>query len=216
MMAGYRLVPFGGGAQAPVEDVTRLHTVLLPASPVALLGPRFMRGFYYRVLPWEGLILGAVAYVDERPAGFVAATSDANGFMRTALRRHWWPAAWAVGTSVLASPTSAAAVWQAWRVMRSRRRAEHEAAGEILSLGVLPAYRQPAFVRQHGLHIAADLLEMAVERLRCLGVRQIGAAVRADNTEAKLFYAGLGWNLHRAEVPGWGAASVEFVWRTAG
>ena len=217
MTTAYRLVPFGAGAPAPVADVTRLHVTLLPASPVSLLGVRFVKNFYYRVLPHEGLMLGAVAYVDEQPAGFVAATHDRDGFLRSALRKRWPQAAWAVGTSVLTAPKSGAAVWQAWRVMHSRRPAEAgEAAGEILSLGVLPAYREPRFVRQSGLHIATDLVEVAVGELRKLGIQHISAAVRADNTEAKLFYAGLGWRLHGTSALGWGPVAVEFIWRRAG
>jgi ribosomal protein S18 acetylase RimI-like enzyme len=176
-----------------------------------------MNDFYYRVLPREGLILGAVAYVDQQPAGFVAATHDRSGFMRTALRRYWPHVLWVVGTSVLTAPTALGSVWQAWRVMSSRRRAEgDELDGEILSLGVLPAYREPGFIRRSGLRIATDLLDAAVGRLQRMGIQRIGAAVSADNTEAKLFYSGLGWRLHRTGVPGWGPAAVEFVWRATG
>jgi len=172
-----------------------------------------MAGFYYRVLPREGLICGAVAYVAGQPAGFVAATDDRNGFMRAGLRRAWARAGWAVGATMLTAPRSLAAVWQACLVMRSRRQAgDPEREGEILSLGVLPAYREPAFVRKSGLRIGTDLVDLAVGRLRQMGIRTIGAAVSADNTEAKLFYAGLGWRLRRTAVPGWGPEAVEFVW----
>ncbi|SRR5712691_503390 len=217
MTMDYRVLPYGAGAPATVRDLARLHATLLPASPVSLLGRRFMENFYYRVLPREGLAFGAVAYVNEQPAGFVAATHDRNGFMRTAVRHYWPHLLWVIGVSVLTAPKSLGAIWQAWRVMGSRRRAEGgEPEGEILSLGVLPAYREPGFVRQSGLRIATDLLDVAVGRLRRLGVQHIGAAVSADNTEAKLFYSGLGWRLHCTCVPGWGPAAVEFVWRATG
>jgi len=49
-----------------------------------------------------------------------------------------------------------------------------------------------------------------------MGIQHIGAAVRADNTEAKLFYAGLGWRLHGPSTAGRGPAAVEFRWRRAG
>ncbi|MGH3117312.1 MAG: GNAT family N-acetyltransferase [Gaiellales bacterium] len=215
MTAQYRLQGFGSCAPPPVRELTRLHAELLPTSPVALLGDRFMESFYYRVLPRQGLIVGAVAYVDEQPAGFVAATHD-RGFMRTALRTRWPRAAWAVGTSVVAAPKALGAVWQAWGMMRSRRRAEGgEREGEILTLGVLPAYRERNFIRHSGLRIATDLLDMAVGALRKMGIQQIGAVVRADNTEAKLFYVGLGWTLHRTSVPGVRTAAVEFALRGA-
>ena len=213
----YRRLPFGSGTVAPVRDLARLHLALLPTSPIALLGSRFMQDFYYRVLPREGLVFGAVAYVDQQPAGFIAATHDRAGFMRTAVKRRWPRLMWVIGGSVLTAPKSLGAVWQAWQVMSSRR----PAAGEhlprrILSLGVLPAYREARFIRQSGLHIATDLLDVAVGGLRGMGIQHIGAAVRADNTEAKLFYAGLGWRLHGPSAAGRWPAAVEFRWRRAG
>src|SRR5258705_59311 len=102
----YRLVPFGSGEPGPVCDLARLHTALLPTSPVSLLGSRFMERFYYRVLPRQGLIVGAVAYVGDRAVGFIAATHDSAGFMRSALRRSWMSFGWILGTSVVLAPKS--------------------------------------------------------------------------------------------------------------
>jgi ribosomal protein S18 acetylase RimI-like enzyme len=132
--------------------------------------------------------------------------------MRSGLRRFWPHVLWVVGVSVLTAPTSVGAVWQACQLMRTRQAAGAEFEGEILSLGVLPAYREPGFARQSGLRIATDLLDAAVDRLRGMGIQHIGAAVRVDNTAAKLFYAGLGWSLHGTSVSGWGPAAVEFTW----
>ena len=81
---------------------------------------------------------------------------------------------------------------------------------------IFPAYREPGFIRRSHVRIATDLMDVAVGRLRSMGVQLIGAAVNANNAEAKLFYSGLGWTLHRSRVPGWGPAAVEFVWRTTG
>jgi ribosomal protein S18 acetylase RimI-like enzyme len=205
----YHLVPFDAKVPPLVRDVGRLHAALLPTSPISLLGPYFMERFYYRLLPRERLLCGAVAYIDDQPAGFVAATQDADGFMRVACRR-WWPyLVWVIGTSVLLDPRTIAAVWEACRVMMSRAPAiDGRPDGEILSLGVLPAYREPHFIRQSGLRISTDLLDTAVSELRARGVR---ATVNADNTPAKLFYMGLGWTLGRTNVPGWQTATVEFV-----
>jgi ribosomal protein S18 acetylase RimI-like enzyme len=215
MSPSYAVLPFGAGAPAPARALARLHTALLPASPISSLGRPFMERFYYTILPREGLICGAVAYVDHQPAGFVAATHDADGFMRSALRR-WWPhLAWVVGISVLVAPKSVGAAWEAWRVMRSRVPAgDSHSAGEILSLGVLPAYRQPHFIRQSGVRISTDLLDSAIAQLRAKRVQVIRATVSADNTPAKLFYSGLGWSIGRSNVPGWHTPTVEFVQHT--
>ena len=209
----YRLVAFGSGKGAPVRDLARLHASLLPESPVSLLGRRFMERFYYRVLPHHGLIFGAVAYVGERPAGFVAATRASGGFMRLAMRRSWLSFGWVVATSVILAPRSIGPVWEAGRAIRAQQPgAESEAEGEILSLGVLPGYHE---LRREvsGPRMSADLVGHAVAELGAMGVRSIRAMVKADNVPAKLFYTGLGWTLRRASVPEWRSPTVEFAWR---
>jgi ribosomal protein S18 acetylase RimI-like enzyme len=208
----YRLVPFGRDERAPAADLARLHSSLLSESPVSLLGRRFMERFYYRVLPRNGLIFGAVAYVDDRAAGFVAATHDSAGFMRSALRRRWPSFAWVVGTSVLLTPRSIRPVWEAGRALKKRHPvAGGRPEGEILSLGVLPGYQE--LRRADGLRISADLLGYAVAQLEARGVGEIRAMVKADNTPAKLFYSGLGWTLRRANAQEWRIPTAEFVWR---
>jgi ribosomal protein S18 acetylase RimI-like enzyme len=211
----YRLVPFGAKTPPPAQDLAQLHVTLLPTSPIASLGNPFMERFYYRILPREGLIFGTVAYVDEQPAGFVAATHDPLGFMKAALRR-WWPyLVWVVGTSLLSAPASVGAVWEASQVMMSRSASrDADSGGEILSLGVLPMYREPRFIRQSGLRIAIDLVDSAVAQLLTRGVQVVRATVSADNTLAKLFYSGLGWTLCHTSTSGWQHPTVEFVWRT--
>jgi ribosomal protein S18 acetylase RimI-like enzyme len=210
----YQVHAFGTDALAPAGDLARLHATLLPASPLSCLGRPFMECFYYARLPRAGLLCGAVAYANQEAVGFVAATHDPDRFMRSALRR-WWPSLlWVIGTSVLRAPRSAAAVWEACRVMRSRVPAAHAPlAGEILSLGVLPDYRSAAFLRQSGLRIPTDLLDNAVAQLRRRGVQVVRATVQADNTAAQMFYSGLGWTLSRRDLPGWQTATLEFVRR---
>jgi ribosomal protein S18 acetylase RimI-like enzyme len=210
----YRLVTFGRDEAAPGADLARLHTALLPESPVSMLGRRFVERFYYRVLPLNGLILGAVAYLDDEPAGFVVATHDSAGFMRSALRR-WWPSfLWTIGTSVLLSPRSIGPVWEAAQAMRNRQPASAcVAEGEILSLGVLPGYQDRLSAVAPGTRISADLVGSAVAQLRARGVDEIRAMVKADNTPAKLFYIGLGWTLRRSNAPEWRIPTAEFVWR---
>jgi ribosomal protein S18 acetylase RimI-like enzyme len=214
MSVSYRLVSFGIDEPAPVQSLARLHVELLPMSPVALLGRRFMEKFYYLILPRDGLIFGTIAYVEERPAGFVAATHDPSGFMRSALHRRWPCIVWVVGSSLILAPKSMGAAWEAWRVMQSRSLSQAGGLdGEILSLGVLPEYRELSFIRQTGLRISTDLLSDAVARLRARGIRVIRATVSADNTPVKLFYSGLGWTFARTNLPGWQHPTVEFIWR---
>lgn len=214
MNVSYRLLTFDADLPAPAQDLAQLHTSLLPASPISLLGPQFIERFYYSILPQEGLIFGTVAYVDNRPAGFVAATDNPAGFMKSAVRRRWPKLVWVLGTSLLWNPSCTGAVLEACRLMWTRRRKESsEPVGEILSMGVLPAYREAGFVRETGLRISHELLNSAVTRLLMGGAAVIRALVNAENTATKLFYNGLGWTLNRNAIPGYDSTTVEFVWR---
>jgi ribosomal protein S18 acetylase RimI-like enzyme len=215
LTVAYSIDVFNGSAPAKREDLAGLHASLLPESPVALLGNRFMKDFYYLVLPREGLITGAVAYVEDCPVGFVVATHDSSGFMRAALRR-WWPSlVGVVALSLVSAPKSIHAVWQAIRVMAKRSHNDaSQSDGEILSLGVLSEYRTPNFIKRSGLRIGKDLIDCAVDQLEAKGVKAIRAIVASDNTPTKLFYSGLGWTLRRTNVPEWTTQTAEFVWRT--
>lgn len=214
MNIAYDLVSFGPDSAPPTRDLSRLHESLLAGSAVAAIGQRFMEGFYYSILPREGIIFGVVAYVDGRPAGFVVATDDSAGFMRAAVRR-WWPSVgWLVATSVLWSPKSMKAVWDVCYAIRKRTgRGGLEARGEILSLGVCAEYRSSSFVRRSGLRISNDLLDHAVAQLGKRGVSVVRALVNAENIATKLFYCERGWSLSQNQAADWNAPTVEFLWR---
>lgn len=210
--AAYRVEWLDGTRPAAAAEISRLHAGLLPTSPVARLGCPFMEGFYYRLLPARGYILAALARVDGEPAGFVAATDDSAGFMRAAAIRHFPALGLVLARSLLLSPRRLAAALQGWRLMRLSPTAQGTAsAGEILSMGVVPAHRTTSL--PGGGRIADDLLERAIERLRERGVTVVRAIVDADNLAAKLFYHGRGWRLETPDVGGWEVPSVEFVWR---
>lgn len=209
----YVVRPFGPAADPPSRDLTRLHAELLPTSPVVALGPRFMEGFYYRFLPLDGHVFGAVAYVDGEPAGFVTATEDSAGFMRAAVRRRAPRAAWSLAASLVTAPRGAQGLLEAMAIDSGRRAETTEPIGEMLSLGVRPPFRRVGFVRRTGINVAADLVGHAVRELAARGVPRVRAVVDADNVAVQVFLRALGWELVRGEVPGWRVPSREFEWR---
>jgi ribosomal protein S18 acetylase RimI-like enzyme len=74
---------------------------------------------------------------------------------------------------------SVIAGWDGWR-------------GTIYRLAVDPAYRRRG--------LGGRLVEMALERLRALGARRIGAIVMSDHSSAMAFWHGSGWELHETAV----------------
>jgi ribosomal protein S18 acetylase RimI-like enzyme len=213
MKPAYELVFFDAQQLPAARDLTALHQAILPTSPVALLGDRFMEQFYYKLLPRQNYIFGIVAYVDCQPAGFIVATRDPEGFMGAALRRHWGALLWVLGRSILQAPRKRfGAIWEAWRIMSHRAPRQQQLIGaELLSFGVLPQYCSVQFSRQTGLKLSVDLLNAMVKQLSQEGASTIRAVVDADNTSAKLFYHAMGWQLEQTSPAGWKVPTVEFL-----
>lgn len=203
---------FGVATPATCSTLADLHAELLPTSPLALIGKRFMRDFYYALLPAHDIIRVSAAFIHGEPAGFVAYTASPNEFMGVALRR-WWPRlAWTLCSSILAQPSRIRAMWEARQIMsaRSATPSPKFGAGEILSLGVLPRFRDPGFVQRTNLRLGRELTARAVDGLFEAGVSSVFAIVDSDNFAARLMYQGLGWRLTRNSVPGWRVPSVEY------
>jgi ribosomal protein S18 acetylase RimI-like enzyme len=213
MKPAYELVFFDAQHPPAVRDLTALHQAILPTSPVALLGDRFMERFYYKHLPRQNYLFGAVAYIDRQPAGFIVATHDPEGFMGKALRRHWASLLWVLGCSILTAPRQRlAALWESWNILSHRTPTSPALAGaELLSFGVLPEYCSAQFSRQTGQKPSVDLLNAIVDRLSQEGTATIRAVVDADNTSAKLFYHAMGWQLEQTSPSGWKVPTVEFL-----
>jgi ribosomal protein S18 acetylase RimI-like enzyme len=204
-------VAFGQDQQPLSRDLAKLHAQLLPESPIALLGLQFMEKFYYNTLPRDGHISGAVAYVENKPAGFVVVAHNPDGFLAAAFRQSWLRIAWIMRVSVLKSPGILAAVWNAMRIMKNRGHREADSnSGEILSMGVLPEYRDPKFLRKYRIAISKDLLNQGVAQLEARGKQKARAVVAATNTPVKLFYSSLGWKVAGKDVGGWRHSTLEF------
>lgn len=219
--ARYELRRFGAGEPPDARDISNLHAALLPDSPVTRLGAGFREKFYYKDLPDLGHVFGVVAYVEGRAAGFVAATHDSDGFMGSALRQRGLRVAWVIAEALLGDLRRIQAVWEASRIhsdrnqFRGRGGAERVPIGEILSLGVLPSFRDAAFQSRSGLHIGQDLAGCVMEIFRAQGAAKVRVIVDEDNLHAQRFYEKLGWRRSRRGLPGWRRPSDELIWEPA-
>jgi ribosomal protein S18 acetylase RimI-like enzyme len=185
-----RLAP---GDREGAEHAARLHASLLPDSPIARLGFRFMSRFYYATLVADGLICCDVAYHDGAPVGFIAYTSQPTRFMSEGLRRHWLALGALVAGQVLASPRRLGVILWTMAFMRGQAGPPLDPnAGELLSFGVEPDFRSTRFVRQTGRRIPVELFDGALAWFRAQGVRECRAVVEARNREALFFYVARG------------------------
>jgi ribosomal protein S18 acetylase RimI-like enzyme len=210
----YEIAIFDQSRLPSAQDLAKLHLTLLPNSPISLLGELFARSFYYKLLPKQGLIFGAVAYVDHQPVGFVVVTQCPNQFMQDGLRRNFLYLIVVIIVSILSNPIQRlAAIVEVVQIMKSLpTMAIAHSEAELLSFGVLPAYRFSQFGKDSGHHVAADLLHTIVEPIKAHGLKSVRAIVDMDNQAARAFYRKTGWQLRLNQVNGWRMASVELVW----
>ena len=77
-----------------VDDVAKLHEEQLGDSPVAMLGPTFIREFYYSALVASGLIDCLVYRLDGRVVAFLSYTKFSADFINRGVRRHPFRLSW--------------------------------------------------------------------------------------------------------------------------
>ncbi len=93
---------------------------------------------------------------------------------------------------------------EAFRIMRARSRTSHEGRfGELLSMGVLEAFRGTRFNRESGLNISRDLVQRGVDRLRERGTRKVIAVMDTENRAVQLMYHSMGWRISETVPGGW-------------
>ena len=204
----YTLAPFGSDTPASAKDLASLHQELLPTSPAALLGKYFLESFYYDVLPREGEIFGAVAYIDDEAVGLVVCCEDSEGFMRRALKRHHFRLGYVLTRTLFSEPRAVGAFLEAWNLIRARNGSD-ELIGELMSLAVLGPYRGRDFKSTTGILIASDLGAYAFEEFRRRGTPLVRAIIDEKNYRCQRFSMGRGWALAETGVPGWKVPSVE-------
>jgi len=198
------IAPLQPGDRVGSEAVARLHAALLPDSPIARLGPYFMGRFYYDTLVADRLITCHVAYVDGIPAGFITLTARPATFMAEGLRRHWLRLSWVLAREVVSSPRRLRVMLWTFGLLRRRAAAPVPDEGELLSFGVLPEFRDMAFVRRTGRRIASELFAAALADLRAAGLDRYRAVVVTNNAAALMFYQAQGGRADpdRVSLPG--------------
>ena len=215
----YKVVPFGGGVVPNTRHIAELHAELLPRSPLTKLGKSFMERFYYKALTRQGLVFGAVAYVDGRPAGFIAATYDSDRLLATAIRWNVFRLAW-VGLTTFPSPKRVMAIAESLGIVKSRQpkadipleKLSAGLTGEVLSIGVRKGFRSREFKLQTGLQIGADLMTGVVAGFGKSNVVRARLIIDSKDLVAQAFCRRLGWEQRRRSVPGWHTESSEYLW----
>ncbi len=198
-------------SDSDVAAVAALHSELLAHSPLVLMGADFVERFYYRTLIRDRLIGGALVTADDRPAAFIVATDDPDGFMPRAFRRHPVRCGSVILWSVLKEPSRLLAMREAMSIQSNMAAQDYApGTGEILSFGVRSEFRSRKFVNETGRRFGPELMSAALDFLRERHTKRVRAVVDKDNLEARLFYKSLGWR-PGGDVHGWSVPTSEFL-----
>lgn len=177
-----------GTDREALDHVARMHSTLLPDSPIARLGPFFVRHFYYGTLVADNLVNCRVAYIGDTPVGFMSFTHRPSTFMAEGLRRHWLRLAGVLLWTALADPRRIGVMLWTFGLMRQRIGAPVPGEGEMLSFGVEPEFRGASGAQRTGRRISVELFDAARADLHALGVDRCCLVVRKENTAALAFY----------------------------
>jgi ribosomal protein S18 acetylase RimI-like enzyme len=203
----------GADDDAGLRAIGELHEELIPFGPLAALGPDFLRIVCYRAPIRAGLLSVALAEVDGVAAGFVAWTADSERFHAEAVRAHLLLAAWRAAVALARDPRRLAAVPRILRVMVSRTHDDEDRStfGEVIGIGVRPAFVSGAFRRRSGRWLSRDLVAHAAGALHEGGRDRLRMFVAAENTRTLLLYKVLGATFQRVEHGGEPTMAVTFA-----
>ncbi len=184
--------------RSDVDAVAGLHEQFLGESPVARMGPAFLRDCYYSRLLADGLYdcLICRPVSDGRIVAFISYTDRPMDFMSRGLKLHIFRVAWSVGRTVLTSPKRLRDVLYVLRLMSEHSDDSEDpvlqgGAAEALSMAVIPEFQN--VVPEGGKsRIAVRLIELMAEDMRARQVRDIAFYVDPANRGANLLYSAMG------------------------
>ena len=205
----YEIAPFDDHNPPVAKDIAYLHRTLLPTSPASKLGLDFLASFYYSTLVKDGHIFGCVAYVDGKPSGLWVGTKDSNGFMQTAIRRHFIRLIMVLVWSILKSPRRIVGIFEAWQLLRAREDSD-ELIGETLTIATMSAFRSRAFKAATGVFISQDLAYTGQVEFCRRAVPIVAMFVDQDNVRSQQFNEERGWKRTESSADGWKTPSFEY------
>ena len=182
--------------RSDVEAVSRLHEQFLSDSPIARMGPSFVRDVYYSKLITDGLYDCLVCRSGGKVVAFISYTDRPLDLMSLGLKRHLFAVAWSVGRNVITRPKRLRDVMYVLRIMSDHDQATGDSAlldgaAEALSMAVLPEFQN--VVPEGGKsRIAVRLIESMAADLRARKVRDIAFYVDPANRAANLLYSAMG------------------------
>ena len=191
---------------ADVDGVATLYEEHLGDSPVVLLGPRFLREFYFSRLVKDELMDALVCRVDGKVVAFLSWTSRPEDFIGTGIRRHFVALSWIMLKSVVARPSSLKGIVSAVRIVTKRsgdQPSSHDNAGAIEALSLVVPPKFSKLVLPGGTsRLTVRLVQALGDHARKQGVTKVLYVVQPRNMASSIFFSGMGCEMVKRSYAG--------------
>jgi hypothetical protein len=192
-----------------VEAVATLHEQLLGDSPIAQLGPRFLREFFYGTLVADRLIRVFVCHLDGGVIGFLSYTRHPLDFIGRGVKRHPFRLGRIMIATILSGDRSVSDLWKvAGYVLRRGKDQPTAQAGsdqgdyiEAISL-VTPPQHQKHVPPGGKSRLTIRLVETMAEQARAEGIDRVIYMVQPKNTASNLLFNALGCDFEKRTYAG--------------
>lgn len=190
---------------ADVDRVAALYEEHLGDSAVVLLGPRFLREFFFSKLVESDLLGCLVCRVDGKVVAFLSWTNHPGDFIGRGVKRHFVALSWIMLKGVLESPSTLKRILGALKMV-TKRSGDHGGEGdpkaiEAISLVVPPAFQ--TFVPEGGkARTTVRLVQDLAAHARAQGTERVLYVVKPANKASSIFFAVMGCELNKRTYAG--------------
>lgn len=188
-----------------VARVAALYEEHLADSPVVLLGPRFLREFFFRKLVESDLLGCLVCRVDGNVVAFLSWTNHPGDFIGRGIRKHFVALSWIMLKGIAERPSTVKQILSAIRIVAKRSGdagSEHDPkAIEAISLVVPPEYQK--HVPEGGkARTTVRLVQDLAAHARRQGTERVLYVVQPRNKASSIFFAVMGCELNKRTYAG--------------
>lgn len=173
-----------------IEAASKLHSELLPDSPIPRLGWYFMTKFYYHTLIKNGLIICDLYKYKGKFVGLLSYTKYPFSFMKKGKDGNFLWLLCILLVSLFAKPSRLKILLDLLKV-RSKRNSvtEEHTTGEFLSFGVLKPYRH-ILDEETGLRISELLFQNGINFFRYESYKKVMFSIikKKGNKDIFVFY----------------------------
>lgn len=190
---------------ADVDRVATLYEEHLADSPVVLLGPRFLREFFFRKLVESRLLDVLVCRHEGKVVAFLSWTNHPGDFIGRGIRKHFIALSWIMLKGVVARPSTLQQILSAIRIVSKRSgdagKEEDPKAIEAISLVVPPEFQKhipPGGKARTTVRLVQELAAHARQQ----GYERVLYVVQPRNKASSIFFAVMGCELNKRTYAG--------------